>query len=91
MRRLVLIILSTVLVSSCRSEPPPAEAPPARGRAPAAGVPSSEIDWATARERMVEDTIEARGVSDPRVLEAMRRVPRHEMVPWALRYRAYED
>lgn len=62
-----------------------------RGRAPAAGVPSSEVDWATARERMVEDTIEARGVSDPRVLEAMRRVPRHEMVPWALRYRAYQD
>ena len=40
---------------------------------------------------MVRGTIEARGVSDPRVLEAMRRVKRHEMVPAEIRDRAYED
>ncbi|MBA3458014.1 MAG: protein-L-isoaspartate(D-aspartate) O-methyltransferase [Deltaproteobacteria bacterium] len=40
---------------------------------------------------MVENSIAARGVTDPRVLRAMRRVPRHEMVPPVIRYRAYED
>ncbi|MBL9014177.1 MAG: protein-L-isoaspartate(D-aspartate) O-methyltransferase [Myxococcales bacterium] len=40
---------------------------------------------------MVTSSIEARGVSDPQVLEAMRRVKRHEMVPLEIRERAYED
>lgn len=43
------------------------------------------------RHKMVEEQIRTRGVSDPRVLEAMKSVPRHEFVPPALRYRAYED
>ena len=46
---------------------------------------------AAARERMVEEQIEARGVRDPRVLDAMRQVPRHELVPAAQRAHAYED
>lgn len=33
--------------------------------------------YATARERMVREQIEARGVHDPRVCAAMREVPRH--------------
>lgn len=40
---------------------------------------------------MVAEQIAARGVSDPRVLAAMRRVPRHEFVPAELRAHAYED
>ncbi len=40
---------------------------------------------------MVAQQIAARGVKDPRVLAAMRRVPRHEFVPDALREMAYED
>jgi protein-L-isoaspartate(D-aspartate) O-methyltransferase len=40
---------------------------------------------------MVEEQIVARGVRDPRVLEAMRAVPRHVFVPDALRGAAYED
>jgi protein-L-isoaspartate(D-aspartate) O-methyltransferase len=43
------------------------------------------------RERMVERTIATRGVTDERVLEAMRRVPRHELVPDDVRANAYED
>ncbi len=43
------------------------------------------------RERMVADQIEARGVRDPRVLAAMRQVPRHEFVPRDLRAAAYRD
>ncbi len=45
----------------------------------------------SARERMVRSQIAIRGVADPRVLAAMRRVPRHEFVPEAQRSRAYED
>ena len=44
-----------------------------------------------AREKMVREQIEARGVRNPRVLAAMRAVPRHELVPEALRESAYED
>jgi protein-L-isoaspartate(D-aspartate) O-methyltransferase len=45
------------------------------------------------RERlaMVADQIAARGVQAPRVLEAMRAVPRHEFVPAAIREDAYAD
>jgi protein-L-isoaspartate(D-aspartate) O-methyltransferase len=43
------------------------------------------------RERMVEDQLVARGVTDPRVLAAMRRVPRHLFVDEAFRDRAYGD
>src|ERR1700704_4168797 len=40
---------------------------------------------------MVQTQIAARGVRDPRVLAAMREVPRHEFVPELLRGHAYED
>jgi len=44
-----------------------------------------------ARERMVAEQIEARGCTDPRVLAAMRCVPRHLFVPEDMQARAYED
>ena len=40
---------------------------------------------------MVAHQLEARGIRDARVLEAMRRVPRHAFVGAALRREAYED
>lgn len=40
---------------------------------------------------MVRHQIEARGVEDPRVLAAMRKVPRHRFVPESERTRAYDD
>jgi protein-L-isoaspartate(D-aspartate) O-methyltransferase len=40
---------------------------------------------------MVAKQIIARGVTDERVLEAMRQVPRHEFVPEGLRRQAYVD
>jgi protein-L-isoaspartate(D-aspartate) O-methyltransferase len=46
---------------------------------------------ATARQLMVDSQLRARGISDPRVLDAMLRVPRHEFVPEAYRAQAYED
>src|SRR5512134_616325 len=47
--------------------------------------------FATERARMVTEQIEARGIRDPRVLDAMRSVPRHEFVPAARREDAYAD
>lgn len=42
------------------------------------------------RLAMVRDQIESEGISDPRVLGAMREVPRHLLVPPEYRQRAYE-
>jgi len=43
------------------------------------------------RERMVEEQLARRGITDERVLDAMRRVPRELFVDEALRERAYGD
>ena len=43
------------------------------------------------RNRMVDEQIVGRGVSDKLVLKAMRKVPRHEFVPPNMEARAYED
>ena len=43
------------------------------------------------RLRMVEDQLVRRGLSDARVLDALRKVPRHLFVEEALRDRAYGD
>ncbi|NJL29412.1 MAG: protein-L-isoaspartate(D-aspartate) O-methyltransferase [Thermoanaerobaculia bacterium] len=43
------------------------------------------------RRRMVDTAIAARGVKDPRVLEAMRTIPRHLFVREHLRSQAYGD
>jgi protein-L-isoaspartate(D-aspartate) O-methyltransferase len=43
------------------------------------------------RVRMVEDQLARRGIADTRVLDVMRRVPRHLFVEEALRDRAYGD
>lgn len=44
-----------------------------------------------ARDRMVREQIEARGISDARVLQALRIVPRHAFVPEAFQAEAYAD
>lgn len=47
--------------------------------------------YQAARDTMVSDQIAARGVRDPRVLAAMRAVPRERFVPASLRARAHDD
>jgi len=47
--------------------------------------------FADLRLKMVETQIESRGVKDARLLEALRRVPRHLFVPENRRAEAYED
>ncbi len=48
-------------------------------------------DYAKLRERMVRDQIEARGIKDRRIIEAMVKVERHLFVPKDYRQEAYDD
>jgi protein-L-isoaspartate(D-aspartate) O-methyltransferase len=50
-----------------------------------------QIDHTAAREAMVARQLAGRDISDPRVLDAMRRVPRHRFVPADLQRSAYAD
>lgn len=54
-------------------------------------TPAETDPTARARQEMVERDIAARGIVDPRVLAAMREVPRHRFVPPELEGNAYED
>jgi protein-L-isoaspartate(D-aspartate) O-methyltransferase len=79
-RRIFAIVAALVLAAACREG--------RMSKAPAAG------DEAAMEKRlatMVERDIAGRGVSDPATLAAMRKVPRWEFVPPALRNRAFED
>lgn len=62
----------------------------AKGGGPASDS-TGDAGRAAERMRMVERQIAARGVDDPRVLDALRRVPRHRFVPQAYRGMAYAD
>ena len=53
--------------------------------------PSDDGGFAIARRRMVEEQLVARGIRDPRVLEAMAAVPRHVFVDPSFWPRAYGD
>jgi protein-L-isoaspartate(D-aspartate) O-methyltransferase len=59
--------------------------------APAQLREQTDSDWAERRAAMVERQIRARGITDPQVLAAMTRVPRHLFVPPERRHEAYED
>lgn len=68
---------------------------PDRPDAPRLGDPTP-LDRIHERRQMVQTQISSPGngrhpVRDPRVLDAMRAVPRHAFVPQALRSHAYED
>ncbi|HBY60007.1 MAG TPA: protein-L-isoaspartate O-methyltransferase [Solibacterales bacterium] len=52
---------------------------------------ASDDRWGVRRTRMVEEQIAQRGIRDARVLDALRRTPRHLYVPENLREQAYDD
>jgi protein-L-isoaspartate(D-aspartate) O-methyltransferase len=59
--------------------------------APAAGSGQTHRDYAEARGAMVAHQLKARDITDPRVLAAMGKVPRHLFVPPDLAPLAYGD
>ena len=63
------------------------------GGPPASGSPAGGASdpYAPQRVRMVEEQLRRRDITDPRVLDVMRRVPRHLFVPESERRLAYAD
>lgn len=51
----------------------------------------SKTEEQARRDLMVRTQIEARGVKDPRVIAAMRKVERHRFVPASVAHAAYDD
>ncbi|HET6183708.1 MAG TPA: protein-L-isoaspartate O-methyltransferase [Acetobacteraceae bacterium] len=49
------------------------------------------FDYADARNRMVDSQLRPNRITDPRILAAMRTIPRERFLPPALRYLAYID
>jgi protein-L-isoaspartate(D-aspartate) O-methyltransferase len=52
---------------------------------------SAEDQLPAAKQRMLDQHLRARGITDERVLAAMERVPREEFLPARLRSHAYDD
>ena len=52
---------------------------------------TSAREFAAERERMVKEQVAMRGVTDERVLRAMRKVPREQFVPEQIRGQSYSD
>ena len=59
--------------------------------APISFMDDEEAAFAEARKKMVEEQIQARGITEPRVLAAMAKVPRHRFVPEGYLSQAYAD
>lgn len=49
------------------------------------------MDWQALRHNMVAEQLAARGITDSRVLDAMRHIPRHIFVPEDYQPQAYDD
>jgi protein-L-isoaspartate(D-aspartate) O-methyltransferase len=57
----------------------------------ATSASGAEDQYAQARRLMVQHDLMGRDITDPQVLAAMSRVPRHLFVPPALEHQAYDD
>jgi protein-L-isoaspartate(D-aspartate) O-methyltransferase len=86
MKRLALVLLLACGREASAPPPAPVSAPAA---APTPAEPADTRD--AERNKMVDETIANRGIVDPRVVAAMRKVHRHRLVPPAMQPRAYED
>ena len=96
MRRVIhLLVCVSLSIWAVACGPPVSDRVQGVATAPIAepeATPTSEEDvFAMERERMVKFQIEERGIDDKRVIEAMKKVPRHEFVPPEYVHQAYED
>jgi protein-L-isoaspartate(D-aspartate) O-methyltransferase len=55
------------------------------------GIDGEALKYSGQRRKMVDDQLASRGIRDPRILEAMNRIPRHLFVHESLQHRAYGD
>jgi protein-L-isoaspartate(D-aspartate) O-methyltransferase len=82
------IALALVPVASLFGQPLPQPLP--KPQSPAYAF-AQNLTAEQARNKMVDEEIVASGVKNPRVIAAMREVPRHEFVPLAQRKNSYYD
>ena len=91
----ILAILWFAAIAPLRTRPKPTPTVvPQIERAPSpapTSSPTAEDPYRPLREAMVEEQIAQRGVTDPAVLDVMRRVPRHRFVPPQYLDAAYGD
>ncbi len=84
---LLLLYLSLLYLPACSNE---ANEAPSTMTTPQAET-TSDPDFEQQRLQMVEQQIRGRGITDPTVLDAMLRVPRHRFVAATLSQVAYSD
>lgn len=84
-------ITALLLAGLCACSPGSVATLPATSTASVAQITPTADPYQPLREHMVKFDIEARGVRDPAVLQAMRTVPRHEFVPPDYVDQAYAD
>jgi protein-L-isoaspartate(D-aspartate) O-methyltransferase len=88
MRYLVVLMLLVLTVFSACAQKGGTAVTPTPGSPP---ENQAEAAFTEARKEMVEKQIQARDISDPRVLSAMAAVPRHRFVPQDYLSQAYAD
>jgi protein-L-isoaspartate(D-aspartate) O-methyltransferase len=87
--RLASFLLIVFLLSCSFPFPSVEGSESGNARSPADSAESPETR--EARARMVQEQIIARGIRDPRLLEALRTIPRHRFVPPEMQPAAYQD
>ncbi len=104
LKSLHVLVLILALVSACQAtgdSSTSTSAPTASSEAPQATTPGAPMlpteteqragEFSELRQKMVTQQIASRDIHDERVLDTMRRVPRHAFVPEEMRHLAYED
>ena len=94
MMPLALLALIFASVISCETEFQDSKkksSSPLAGKTAKSYDTSAQDGYAENREQMVARHMIARDIVDPRVLDVMKRVPRHKFVPAAMVHRAYDD
>jgi protein-L-isoaspartate(D-aspartate) O-methyltransferase len=97
----LIIICTALLFAGCSGEQEPSQSTQLEmtsepqfektSATPTYSLETTEDPFVEARQNMVENTIESRGVKNPDVLRAMRDVPRHEFVPDDYISQSYAD
>lgn len=91
---LTLFALIFASMISCETEFQDSQktsSPPTADKTAESNDTSSQDGYAENRKQMVANHMEARDIVDQRVLDVMKRVPRHKFVPAAMVHRAYDD
>ena len=86
-----IVVTSTISCTTDLQDSQTASHPPVPGKTAASKQASAKDNQAGKREHMVARQMIARDIVDQRVLDTMKRVPRHEFVPTNLVHRAYDD